>query len=243
MAASLYAPDPRYSPCSSVINEELCMWGGRKNVATTSLQVYHPYLESWRQHGTQGPPPPGLTLSASAHSENHLYVYGGYKLANSSLSGCLNRLDTKTSSWTLLATHSAANAPMKKVGSGMIVYKNLVIIIGGAGIRNGPMQPGSEWEKWNDDKVLNAMGMSNEMHKYDLREGEGVHYTSWCSTSCASEASLTLGCSIEISRDIRECSSTLDVGLARAVSSTNTNFRLTFLLTRLQEALYEDLAV
>ena len=45
------------------------------------------------------------------------------------------------------------------------------------------------------------------------------------------------------SKIIRECGSTLYVGLARAVSPTNTNFRLTFLLTRLQEALYEDLAV
>ena len=42
---------------------------------------------------------------------------------------------------------------------------------------------------------------------------------------------------------IREYGSTLYVGLARAVSPTNTNFRLIFLLTRLQEALYEDLAV
>ena len=42
---------------------------------------------------------------------------------------------------------------------------------------------------------------------------------------------------------IREYDSTPYVGLARAVSPTNTNFRLTFLLTRLQEALYEDLAV
>ena len=42
---------------------------------------------------------------------------------------------------------------------------------------------------------------------------------------------------------IREYGSTLYVGLARAVSPTNTNFRLTFLLTKLQEALYEDLAV
>ena len=42
---------------------------------------------------------------------------------------------------------------------------------------------------------------------------------------------------------IRECSSTLYVGLARAVPPTNTNFRLIFLLTRLQEALYEDLPV
>ena len=44
-------------------------------------------------------------------------------------------------------------------------------------------------------------------------------------------------------KSIREYGSTLYVGLARAVSPTNTNFRLTFLLTRLQEALYEDLAV
>ena len=43
--------------------------------------------------------------------------------------------------------------------------------------------------------------------------------------------------------NIRECGSTLYVGLARAVSPTNTSFRLTFLLTRLQEALYEGLAV
>ena len=40
---------------------------------------------------------------------------------------------------------------------------------------------------------------------------------------------------------IREYGSTLYVELARGVSPTNTNFRLTFLLTRLQEALYQDL--
>ena len=38
-------------------------------------------------------------------------------------------------------------------------------------------------------------------------------------------------------------SESTNVGLARAVSPTNTNVRLTFLLSRLQEALYEDLAV
>ena len=47
----------------------------------------------------------------------------------------------------------------------------------------------------------------------------------------------------QVQYSIREYGSTLYVGLARAVSPTNTNFRLTFLLTRLQEALYEDLAV
>ena len=42
---------------------------------------------------------------------------------------------------------------------------------------------------------------------------------------------------------IGDCASTLYVGLARKATPTNTKFRLTFLLTRLQEALYEDLTV
>ena len=179
MAESLYEPDPRYGPCSAVINEELCVWGG-KMVATTSLQVYHPCLESWRQLHTRGPSPPGLYLGASAHSENYLYIYGGYKSDHVSCTGCLHRLDTKTSSWTQLAAHSA-NAPMKKVGSGMIIYENSVIVVGGFGIRNGPIQPGSQFRKWrdkDDDEDPNTIGWTNEMHKYDLREGEGVNCAS-----------------------------------------------------------------
>ena len=42
---------------------------------------------------------------------------------------------------------------------------------------------------------------------------------------------------------IRECGSTLYLGLASTAPPTNTNFWLTFLLTRLQEILYEDLTV
>ena len=48
---------------------------------------------------------------------------------------------------------------------------------------------------------------------------------------------------LQIWCSIREYGSTLYVGLARAVSPTNTNFRLSFLLTWLKEALYEDLTV
>ena len=43
--------------------------------------------------------------------------------------------------------------------------------------------------------------------------------------------------------NIRECGSTLYVGLARTVPPTNTNFHLSILLIRLQEAVYEDLPV
>ena len=173
MAESLYEPDPRYRPYSSVISGELCVWGG-KVVAATSLQIYHLILESWRQLDTHGPSPPGLYSGASAHSENYLYAYGGVKDKNL-CSGCLHRLDTKTSSWTQLAAHSA-NAPMKKAECGMIMYENSVIIIGGFGVRNGPIQPGSDWMKGrgkDDEEDPSTEGWTNEMHKYDLREGKG----------------------------------------------------------------------
>ena len=167
MAESRFEPDPRYCPYSSVINGELCVWGG-KRVATTSLQVYHLYLESWRQLDTRGPPPPGLYDGASAHSENYLYVYGGVKICQS-FSGCLHRLDTKTSSWTQLAAHSA-NAPMKKIACRMIVYDNSVIVVGGY----GPIQHGSEKRDNDDEENPSTEDWTNEMHKYDLREGKGV---------------------------------------------------------------------
>ena len=38
----------------------------------------------------------------------------------------------------------------------------------------------------------------------------------------------------------RECGSNLYVGLAHTAPPTNTNFQLSFQLTQLQEALYED---
>ena len=184
MAENLYEPDPRYYPYSAVVNGELCVWGG-KMAATTSLQVYHPCLESWRQLHTHGPQPPGLGMGASALSEHYLYVYGGVQVGGHSYSGCLHKLDTKTLSWTQLAAHSA-EAPMKTIGCRMVVYENAVLIIGGCGIRNGPIQPGSEWMKArdkDDNEDPNTKGWTNEMHKYDLKQGEQVNFTSLHSIS------------------------------------------------------------
>ena len=171
MAESRYEPDPRSNSNSAAIDGEFCVWGG-KGEATTSVQVYDSCLEVWKEVLTDGPTPPGLYGGASARSEHYLYVYGGKK-DDGSYSGCLHRLDTKTSSWTLLAAHSA-EAPMKKVGCEMIVYENSVIIIGGWGTRNGPIQPGSELACEDEDEYVdpNTLGWTNEMHKYDLREGE-----------------------------------------------------------------------
>ena len=163
--ATSFEPKPRFAASSSVILGQLHQWGLGED-DNISADVFNFDSELWKTIATQGAPPPGLLFAASAGSEHYLYTYGG-EAEDKSITGCLHRLDTKTSTWSQLAAHSA-DSPMNKYSSGMIVYKNWVIVIGGIGIPQGPLQPGSEWIKHNDDV---EEGLTNEMHKFDLSKG------------------------------------------------------------------------
>ena len=169
MAQATFEPKPTSIGSSAVILGQLHQWGGRKG-DTISADVFNFHSELWKTITTQGAQPPGLHSAASAGSEHCLYTYGG-RAEDNSLSGCLHRLDTKTSTWSQLAPHSA-DSPMKKFLSGMIVYKNWVIVIGGNGIPQGPLQPGSKWNKFKGDS---GRGVTNEMHKFDLSKGRYKH--------------------------------------------------------------------
>ena len=162
--ATSFEPKPRFAASSSVILGRLHLWGGEND--NISADVFNFHSELWKTVTTQGAQPPRLAFAASAGSEHYLYTYGG-ETEDKSLTGCLHRLDTKTSTWSQLAAHSA-DSPMKKSLCGMIVYKNWVIVIGGMGNPQGPLQPGSEWANHNDDT---EEGLTNEMHKFDLSKG------------------------------------------------------------------------
>ena len=148
--AASFEPKPRVVPSSAVRLGQLHQWGGRKD-DTVSADVFNFHSESWRTITTQGAPPLGIASAASAGSDHYLYTYGGIAENDKSLTGCLHRLDTKTSTLSQLAAHST-DSPMKKYLSGMIVYQNSVLVIGGVGIPQGPLQPGSKRVKNNDDR-------------------------------------------------------------------------------------------
>ena len=166
--ATSFEPKLRVVPSSAVVLGQLHQWGGRGD-DDISADVFSFHSELWKTITTQGAQPPGLHSAASAGSEHYLYTYGG-RAEDNSLSGCLHRLDTKTCTWSQLAPHSA-DSPMKKCMSWMIVYKNWVIVIGGIGTPRGPLQPGSEWIKLNDDS---GQGLTNEMHKFDIIKGRNT---------------------------------------------------------------------
>ena len=164
--ATSFEPKPGYSPSFAVISGQLHQWGIRQD-GTVAADLFDFYSELWTITTTQGTIPPGLFLAASTGSEHYLYTYGGMT-EDDSPTGCLHRLDTKTSTWSQLAAHSA-DSPMKKTGSGMIVYKNCVIIVGGWGKQHCPLQTGFEWIQSNSNR---GEGLTNEMHKFDLSKGK-----------------------------------------------------------------------
>jgi len=169
---ALSKADPRFSPYSAVIDEQLWVWAG-KNECSKSVLVYHPCSESWRKLRTSGFKPVGLYGGASAYSGHHFYTYGGARFKGL-LTGCLHKLDIISCQWAQVAS-SSVGAPMKKIGCGMLVYEGQLYLFGGLGAVNGSIQLGSEWQKQNDgdgDNNPKTKGYTNEMHKYDFKHSE-----------------------------------------------------------------------
>ena len=124
------------------------------------------YLEQWEEVRAEGPPPPGLYRGACASAGHHLYAYGGTD--GNQLKGSLHQLDTRTSTWTQLDTSAG---PMRKSNCGMVSHGEDLILFGGYGVPSAPTQPGAEFIK--DGNY--ASGWTNELHRFNLKEGEGVY--------------------------------------------------------------------
>ena len=149
------------------------MWGGRtndfrkeKSELTSSVHSFDPYLEFWDVKKSSGVPPPGLYGGACASAGHYVYLYGGTD--GSRHQSSLHQLDTK--SWTWKQLSSAG--PIRKMRCGMVVCESKLVLLGGYGFPSGPTQPGAEFIK--NSRFTDCRGWTNEVHIFDLKEGEGV---------------------------------------------------------------------
>ena len=53
----------------------------------------------------------------------------------------------------------------------MIAFGRKLLLFGGYGIPSGPTQPG---EKFKSSNFSDGRGWTNELHLFDIKEGEGV---------------------------------------------------------------------
>ena len=174
-SSTQYEPEARWAPFSAVARGELYMWGGSmasgKGVDNT-VEVFNQVGEIWGSVTSSGDCPPRLQGGASTSFGHNIYVYGGHD--GTSFHGSLLALDTMSCKWSKLADPSPGG-PMMKRGCGIVAYINKqgnpqLLLFGGIGILTSPLQAGSEWVKDNN----NDYGWTNELHTFDLSEGEFV---------------------------------------------------------------------
>ena len=146
-------PFPRHGHFSGPIEDKLYVWGGDgvrgKRVVTSTVHHYDPDSEKWNTNTCEGPHPPGIRDGACASAGHHLYTYGGLDEGWNE-QGTLHLLDTRSRRWKLI---SSEGGPMKKAGSRMIVYDSKIVLFGGHG----------------------NSGRTNELHTFNLKEGERLH--------------------------------------------------------------------
>ena len=166
-------PSPRWGHYSALVEEKFCVWGGRtkdflqeKSELTSSIHSFDPFLEFWAKNKLSGVPPPGLYLGACASAGHHVYLYGGTD--GSRFQSSLHQLDTRSWTWKQLSR----SGPMRKRACGMVAHDSKLVLFGGYGYPSGPTQPGAEFIK--DSRYTNGVGWTNEVHIFDLKEGEGV---------------------------------------------------------------------
>ena len=158
-------PSSREHYFSAPVEGEFCVWGGRtnnlaqeKNDLRSNVHRFSPVQESWLQQKCNGPSPPGLYNGACTSAGHHLYAYGGTD--GEDWQSALHQLDMLSLTWKQLSS----TGPSRKGACEMVVYKNLLILFGGYGDPPASTQQPAQWD-----------GMyTNELHTFDLKEGEYV---------------------------------------------------------------------
>ena len=157
---------PRWGLHSAAAGGELHVFGGRtknfveeKREVTVSVHSVNQCSKTWQTRATTGQHPTGLYLGACTSSGRYLYQYGGTD--GSSFCSSLHQLDVDSLEWSQLSS-----GPTSMLGCGIVFYKNKLFLFGGYGYST---HPGPEFiRSWE----YSSRGWSNELHCFDLQEGE-----------------------------------------------------------------------
>ena len=179
--SKLYEPSPRFAHGAVAVGGRCYLWSGRvqdfsasgRRKLLSTIEIFDPYLETWKECHTTGAAPPGLYNGACTSLLDSLYWFGGYD--GSSFHNSLHRLDTTTMEWREIQPLKQADGPMRKDGCGMVSFlQDKLAVFGGHGIPTGPTQPGAMFTK--NIHVTDGRGWSNELHVFTITEGMWGQY-------------------------------------------------------------------
>ncbi len=149
--------------------------GSRESKLEGNVYSFNQQSKGWQAQAVkpEGRPHPSLHSGACASLGHCLYLYGGEIDANGSdrrpnFQDSLYQLDTASLEWT-----QRPNGPMKMVGSGMISYKDTLVLLGGYGYLPHLNQLKGEFIKeHNKKKYTDGRGWTNELHTFNVQTSE-----------------------------------------------------------------------
>ncbi len=163
MGTSFSEPSPRYNHFSTSVGSELFIIGdSMASELDMDVHSFNQSAKSWEIRAMRGKSPPGLHHGGCITSGHNIYLYGGTD--GSRCQDSLYQLDTDSLTWSQLPS-----GPVKKAGCRMVTYEDKLFLFGGYGYSSS-QQPGmveSFKNSWYH-------GWTDELHQFDLQEGEGV---------------------------------------------------------------------
>jgi hypothetical protein len=98
-----------------------------------------------------------------------MYVYGGH-IQDYIYADILSCLDLNKLTWSQISA-GTAGGPMKKISCGMgHFHGDKLALIGGFGVPNGPIQPGSTFIR--NTRFSDGSGWTNEIHVFSISQGK-----------------------------------------------------------------------
>ena len=130
-------PQPRTCPAAVEFRQKLYIWGGHGHPAKIQASIVETFdvpSETWQQpQDIRGSLPDHLWGMAVVRDNEYAYFFGG--VSRSSLNftyfNTLYQLNLSTLECKELVPRNPSQAPVKQGGSGMVLFKDKLVVYGG----------------------------------------------------------------------------------------------------------------
>ena len=122
----------------------------------SSVDVFQVDCGDWTRQATSGTPPLGVGGYCCTAVGDSLYYYGGYCGHDHCYHNSVHKLSTSSLQWMMLSTStSESGAPMRKIGCGMVAFRDgeedILCVVAGYGPTPSYRQLGAQYEAYGDD--------------------------------------------------------------------------------------------
>lgn len=178
-------PTGRYAHSTAVVGDKVYLWAGcqrgmpavhdsaKKRQFLSKLDVFNVNTSCWEQSTISGQYPLGLQWYCCVSVREDLYYFGGECGHVNCYHNSIYSLNTVGEMrWTeLIPTTSDGEAPMKKIGCGIVHFsdegEDLLFVVGGYGPNPTSRQDGSHYQP-----AGSRYTRTNEQHMFSLAKSE-----------------------------------------------------------------------